>query len=98
MFSGRPDHAPSYNTPTGANCDYVFTFPPDDRLLGDEEINLLQPGNGGGDTTCQQEQHAYWIAKELGLPFCHRRSVLLWVNGVRRGIAYEDAQQPNGDF
>lgn len=97
-YSGSPYHAPGYSSPTGGNCDYVYAFPPDDSFLGDTEINLLQPGNGGGDATCQQENHAYWLARELGLPFCHRRSVLVYVNGVRRGITYDDAQQPNSDF
>ena len=97
-YSGSPYHAPSYTSPTAGNCDYVFVFPPDDAFLGDSEINLLQPGNGGGDSTGQQEHHAYWIARELGLPFCHRRSVLVYVNGARRGITYDDSQQPNSDF
>lgn len=97
-YSGSPYHAPGYSSPTSSNCDYVYVFPPDDSFLGDTEINLLQPGNGGGDGTCQQENHAYWIARELGLPFCHRRSVLVYVNGIRRGLTYDDAQQPNADF
>ena len=98
QYSGSPFHAPSYDSPTGANCDYVLVAPPDDRFLGEEELNLLQPGNGGGDGTGQAEQHAYWIADQLGLPHCHRRPILLWFNGVKRGVVYEDAQQPNSDF
>ena len=82
QYSGSPYHAPSYNTPTGFNCDYLLTVPPDEALLGEEELELLQPGNGGGDTTCQQEQHAYWIADQMGLPACHHRPVLLYVNGT----------------
>lgn len=98
QYSGSPYHAPSYTTPTGANCDYVFVLPADDLFLGEQELNLLQPGNGGGDSTGQQEKHAYWIAEQLGLPFCHRRPVLLYVNGVRRGQVYDDAQQPTRDY
>ncbi len=98
QYSGSPYHAPSYNGPTGANCDYVFVLPADDSLLGEQELNLLQPGNGGGDLTAQQEKHAYWIAEQLGLPFCHRRPVQLYVNGVRRGQVYDDAQQPTRDY
>lgn len=97
-YSGSPYHAPSYNSPTGNNCDYSVVLPSDDPFLGDTEINLLQPGNGGGDGTGQSEQHAYWIAGQLGLPYCNRRPVLVWFNGVRRGSVYDDAQQPNGDF
>ncbi len=98
LYSGSPYHAPSYTTPTGANCDYVLVLPPDDLFLGEQELNLLQPGNGGGDSTAQQEKHAYWIADQLGLPSCNRRPVLLYVNGVRRGQVYDDAQQPTRDY
>lgn len=98
QYSGSPYHAPSYSSPTTGNCDYVYVFPSDDAFLGDSEISLLQPGNGGGDTTGQHEHHAYWIARELGLPFCHRRSVFVYVNGTRRGVTYDDSQQPNSDF
>ncbi len=98
QYSGSPYHAPGYTTPTASNCDYLLVVPPDDKFLGEEEMELLQPGNGGGDTTVQQETHAYWIAEELGLPYCHRRPVLMYVNGVKRGITYDDAQQPNSGF
>lgn len=98
QYSGSPFHSPGFDSPTGANCDYLATMPPDDPFLGEFELNLLQPGNGGGDTTCQQEQQAYWIARELGLPYSHRRPVQVFVNGVRRGIVFEDAQQPNSDY
>lgn len=97
-YSGSPYHSPGYNSPIGNNCDYVITFPEDDKFLGETEINLLQPGNGGGDSTLQAEQQAYWIAGKMGLPICYRRSVHLFVNGVRRGMLFEDAQQPNRDF
>ena len=97
-YSGSPYHAPGWTTPTASNCDYLLVVPPDDKFLGEEEMELLQPGNGGGDSTCQQETHAYWIAEELGLPYCHRRPVLMYVNGIRRGVTYDDAQQPNSGF
>ena len=98
QYSGSPYHAPSYSGPTSGNCDYVVVFQNDEPLLGETGLNLLQPGNGGGDSTGQQEKHAYWIGAQLGLPFCHRRPVLLYVNGVKRGQVYDDAQQPNGDY
>lgn len=98
QYSGSPYHAPSYNGPTGNSCDYVCVLPADDALLGEQELNLLQPGNGGGDVTAQQEKHAYWIAEQLGLPFCHRRPVVVFVNGTRRGQVYDDAQQPTRDY
>ena len=97
-YSGSPYHAPGFNSPTGANCDYLLLFPADDSFLGEQEMELLQPGNGGGDGTCQGEQQAYWIAEQMGLPACHRRPVLLYVNGTRRGITYDDAQQPGKEM
>ena len=97
-YSGSPYHAPGFNSPTGSNCDYLLLFPADDSFLGAQEMELLQPGNGGGDGTCQGEQQAYWIAEQMGLPACHRRPVLLYVNGTRRGITYDDAQQPGKEM
>ncbi|HUL51167.1 MAG TPA: lamin tail domain-containing protein, partial [Candidatus Nitrosotalea sp.] len=34
----------------------------------------------------------------IGLPYCYRRHVNLFINGVRRAEMYEDVQQPNGDM
>ena len=39
-----------------------------------------------------------WIANQIGLPYCYRRHVHLFVNGVRRAQMFEDVQQPNGDL
>jgi hypothetical protein len=98
QYGGSPYHSPGYNSPVGNNCDYVLTFPKDDLLLYDEDINLLLPGNGCCEASMQREQTAYWMAYELGLPYCHRRHVNVFVNGLRRATMMEDAQQPNGDM
>jgi hypothetical protein len=98
QYAGSPWHAPGYDTPNGNVCDYVLNFPEDDRLLGETDFTLQWPGNGGGDNSYQREQTAYWIADQLGLPYCYRRHVNLFVNGVRRAAMFEDAQQPNGDM
>jgi hypothetical protein len=98
QYAGSPWHAPGYDTPTGNVCDYVLNFPEDDRLLGETDISLQWPGNGGGDSSYQREQTAYWIADQLGLPACYRRHVNLFINGVRRAAMFEDVQQPNGDM
>ena len=97
-FHGSPYHAPSYDSPTGASCDYDAAFPVDDPLLGDTEINLLRPGNGGGDATAQTEIHGYWFAAQFGLPFLYHRPVFVFVNGQRRETVFHDAQKPNSDF
>lgn len=98
QYAGSPYHAPGYNSPLGNACDYVLNFGDDDLLLGDNDINLIWPGNGGGDGSLQREQTAYWLAYELGLPYTHRRHVNVIINGVRRGALLEDGQQPNRDM
>lgn len=99
QYSGSPWHAPSFNSPIAGFCDFALNFPPDDAFLGSEELTLQWPGNGGGDGTAQAEQHAYWLGYQLGLPYCYRRPVHFYVNGVRRGDpTIEDVQQPNREF
>src|SRR5262245_33998704 len=68
-FHGSPYHSPAYDSPVGASCDYDMGFPPDDPLLGETDINLFRPGNGGGDAEAQREIHAYWMGYQLGVPF-----------------------------
>lgn len=97
QYAGSPYHAPSYNTPTGSPCDYAFTFPKDDLWLGETDIHISWPGNGGDDSTGQREQAAYWMAAQLGLPFNNRRFINLYVNGVRRNYIVEDTQRTNAD-
>ncbi len=97
-FHGSPYHSPGYDSPVGASCDYDLGFPIDEQLLGDTDINLFRPGNGGGDATAQAENHAYWFGGQLGVPFLYHRPVFVFVNGQRRDVLSYDAQQPNGDF
>lgn len=97
-FAGSPHISPGYSSPNGNLCGYIVRFPDDDPFLGATEIVLDWPGR---DTTAQQEPTAYWIARELGVPFNHRRYIRLHVNGVTetaRGSIYEDAQQVNSDL
>lgn len=98
LYAGSPHIAPGYTTPSGNLCGYVLNFPADEPFLGVQDVVLDWPGR---DNTAQQEPMAYWIARELGLPFNHRRYVRLHVNGVTettRGSVYEDAQQVNSDL
>ncbi len=100
-FHGSPYHSPSYNSPVLNACDYDMGFPPDEPLLGEHDINLFRPGNGGGDGTGQAEIQAYWFGGQFGVPFLFHRPVFLMVNGLQRGGSanfVHDAQQPNGDF
>ncbi len=98
LFAGSPHLSPSYTTPSGNLCGYIFVMPGDQPFLGAGELVLDWPGR---DATAQQEPMAYWIARELRIPFNHRRYIRLHVNGVTetaRGSVYEDAQQVNSDL
>jgi hypothetical protein len=97
-WHGSPYHSPGYDSPVGVSCDYDMGFPEDDRLLGETDINLFRPGNGGGDGEAQREIQAYWFGDQLGVPFLYHRPVFVYVNGQRRETVFHDAQQPNGDF
>jgi hypothetical protein len=97
-FHGSPYHSPGYDSPVGVSCDYDLGFPKDDQLLGETDINLFRPGNGGGDPQAQREIQAYWMGDQLGVPFLYHRPVFVFVNGQRRETVFHDAQQPNGDF
>ena len=97
-FHGSPYHSPGYNSPVGNGCDYDMNFPDDDRLLGENDINLFRPGNGGGDGSAQAEAHGYWFGGQFGAPFLFNRHVFVFANGLRRDQVYLDAQQPNSDF
>ena len=67
-FHGSPYHSPGYDSPIGASCDYDMTFPVDDLFLGETDINMFRPGNGGGEPTAQAEIQGYWFAAQFGLP------------------------------
>lgn len=99
QYSGSPYHSPGYDSPLGNYCDYVLTFPGDDLLLGETDVNLLLPGNGCCESTMQREQTAFWVARQMQLPFNHRRHVHVFLNNKRRApMMMEDSQQANGDF
>ena len=98
IYAGSPHISPGYNTPSGNLCGYVLSFPEDEPFLNARELVLDWPGR---DSTAQQEPMAYWLARELGIPFNHRRFIRLHVNGrteTQRGSIYEDAQQVNSDL
>src|SRR5262249_16063487 len=98
LYAGSPHISPSYNTPNGALCGYVLSFPGDERFLGAREIVLDWPCR---DSPGQKEPDGYWMAWEIGIPFNQRRFVHLHVNGVtdtQRGSIYEDAQQVYSDL
>jgi hypothetical protein len=98
LFAGSPHIAPSFNRPTGNLSGYVIIMPKDDRFLGVTDVRLDWPSR---DDTAQQEPFAYFLARELDLPYSHRRFIHLHVNGVtstQRGSVYEDSQQVNTDF
>jgi hypothetical protein len=98
LYSGSPWHTPGYNGPLNNMCDYVLVFPQDDRLLGATDFVLASLGNGDNDNTGQREQAAFWMLEQLGVPTLYRRYINLFVNGLQRGLVFEDAQQPSADL
>ncbi len=97
-YAGSPYHQ-DYNSPVGNLCQYHCAMPADDLFLGTKSFNKLHvPGNGpGDDQTLQREQTAFWMARQLGLPWLYRRYFVMYVNGHRRGAVMEDAQVPGAD-
>ncbi len=94
-YAGSPFVRSGYSTPTGSLCGYAVECPPDDLFLGVTDLALDYPVR---DPAMQCEQIACWIGRELDIPYNYRRFVHLYVNGLRRGQIYEDAQRPNSDM
>jgi hypothetical protein len=97
-YSGSPFHWTGYDSPVGRNCNYVLCFPADDPLLGTADYVLNMPANMGSDSSAQREQTFFWMVRQVGRAYAHRRFVHLFVNGLRRGTVYEDAQQPSREY
>ncbi|HVY69841.1 MAG TPA: lamin tail domain-containing protein, partial [Verrucomicrobiae bacterium] len=103
LYSGSPFHWGGYDGPLGNNCNYLMSFPDDQRFLGQNDFVLNAPANLGSDDTGQREQTFFWMLDQLGQRTDHRRFHWLYVNGQLRGsptsgFIFEDAQQPNGDM
>ena len=98
-YSGSPWHQGGYDSPVGRPCTYSFSTPGDQRVLGTTSFNKLHAlGNTpGDDSSLQREQVAYWMVRQLGLPWNYQRYVQVYVNGQRRGQLMEDTQVPGGD-
>jgi hypothetical protein len=98
QYAGSPYHSPGYDSPIGSPCGYSFEFPLDDLFLGTSEFGKIHwPGNGADDDTQQREKTSYWITQQLGLPYNYQRFINLFVKGQRRGVIFEDLQNPNGE-
>lgn len=104
LYSGSPFHVPSYDGPLGTMPpDYEVNFPPDDRFLGSGPFvltayDVVNSGWFYNDDSGQVDLTGNWIARKLGQQYNHRRHVHVFMNGVRRGTIYDDAQQPNGEM
>ena len=101
LYAGSPYISPGYSSPESGRCGYSVSFPSDDRFLGDTDLVLDWPGGHGGERTALQEQMAYWLAEQVDLPYSHRYTIRLHVNGVtdmQRGTVFEAVNQPASDF
>jgi hypothetical protein len=100
-FKGSPYISPGYCGATCGRCGYSISLPADDLFLGEEELVLDWPGGHGGETTALQEQMCYWIADKLNLPWSHRHTIRLHINGVTddaRQATFEAVVQPAASF
>jgi Lamin Tail Domain/CotH kinase protein len=101
LYDGSPYIAPGYNGPTNKACGYKVGFPDGDFLLGSDALVLDWAGGHGGETTALQEQMGYWIADQLNIPFSHRYTIRLHVNGMTddaRHVTFEAALKPDSEF
>ncbi len=73
---------------------YNLVFAADEPMLGAGDA-AIDPNPR--PSFAQHEQVAYWLARELDLPYCHRRYVNAFFNGNLRTV-FEDTQQPAGDL
>lgn len=98
-FSGSPWHQDAYSSPTTGYVTYALSMPEDNRVLGASSFNKVHAlGNTpGDDSTYQCEQAAYWMVRQMGLPWNYQRYIHMYVNGLRRGYVMEDTQVPAGD-
>lgn len=97
-YAGSPAHAKLFDSPVGTNCDYQLHLPADDALLDETSLRIQEPGLFGVDKTCQNESFGYWLINQMGVPGLNRRPICMFVNGVRRGIIYEDTQRQNSGW
>ncbi len=101
LYAGSPHIAPGYCGPTCGRCAYSVTFPADDLFLGEQNLVLDWPGGHGNETTAMQEQMGYWIADRINLPYSHRYTIRLHLNGVTdeaRSAVFEAVMQPGGAY
>jgi len=100
LYSGSPFHTPEYNGPLGTIiCDYEVEFPEDDLFLGETDF-VLNGQNSvqtffQNDVSAQAESTAYWLARQIGLGWNHKRHVFMFLNGQQRGMVYFDHVQPS---
>jgi hypothetical protein len=98
LYSGSPWHTPSYNGPVGGTvCDYELHPRSDNPFLNAEDLVLASCGNNNNDPSGVAEQSSYWLARKLRVPWNYRRFIHMFVLGNRRGLIFEDTQQPNRD-
>ncbi len=101
LYAGSPYIAPGYCGANCGACGYSVTVPADDLFLGEQDLVLDWSGGHGGETSAMQEQMGYWIADHSNLPFSHRYTIRLHVNGTTddsRHTTFEAVMQPASGF
>jgi hypothetical protein len=85
-------------------ASYVVKFDKADRLMGATSLNLdnLKQqdvwGRGVLDPTFLYERMSFWIGERLGVETCYQRFILLYLNGIKKGVLFTDTQHPNRDY
>lgn len=73
---------------------YNLVLPADEPVLGATEFALDANSRPG---FAQHEQAGFWLARELGLPYSHRRYINVVLNGSVRAV-FEDVLPPGRDY
>ena len=70
--------------PDYQHAAYVVNMPKCERLLGDTEValDLISRHDSKNNGTLQQERHAYWMARQIGLAAAFTRYTHVHVNGA----------------
>ena len=97
-YAGSPAHSKLYDSPMGTNCDYQLILKSDDALMNETSLRLQEPGLFGADRTGQNESLGYWFIGQMGIPSLYRRPIHVYINGLRRGLIYEDTQRQNASY
>jgi len=83
--------------PVNSKRGLRIRFPADNLLHGRREMNLDIQDPRGGMSSLQNERIAYWICREIGIPWSQIRFVRVLCNQTDHGL-YGDVQKVDLDY